>query len=98
MNICGVRTRLMGDLRAVTGEQERLVELPPGSTVGDLLTQLCSIYGEGFSRRIFSAPGKLEHTMLIFVDGEDIARRDGLKAKLGEGPVELYMLPMICGG
>lgn len=93
-----VRVRLMGDLPAITGERERVVALPAGSKLGDLLAELCRIYGDDFGRRIFSAPAKLQHTMLIFVDGENIAKRGGLDARLGEGAVEIYMLPMICGG
>src|SRR3990172_3533809 len=85
-----VRVRLMGDLPSITGERERLVDLPAGSTLGDLLAELCRTYGEDFGRRIFSAQAKLQHTMLIFVDGENIAKRRGLAAMFVDGPVELY--------
>jgi hypothetical protein len=93
-----VQVKFMGDLPAVTGQRNIRVTLPEGSTVGSLLESLSCEYGPGFASRIFSGPAKLEHTVLIFVDGENIKARGGLAAKLGAGEVELLMLPVICGG
>ena len=93
-----VRVRFMGDLPSVTGQRSVVVTLPEGSTVADLVESLSLSHGEGFRKRIFSGPAKLQHTMLIFVDGEHIEERGALAASLGRGDVELYMLPVICGG
>jgi molybdopterin converting factor small subunit len=93
-----VRVKFMGDLPAVTGQRNLRVMLPEGSTVGNLLESLCREFGPEFASRIFSGPAKLEHTVLVFVDGENIKARGGLAAKLGASEVELLMLPVICGG
>ncbi len=94
-----VRVRFIGDLPAITGQRARTVILPEGATVGSLLESLVRIYGPDFSPRLFSRPGKLHHTIFIFVDGEDFNERGGLAAELGESSeVELLMLPVICGG
>ena len=93
-----VRVRFMGDLPAVTGQRNVLVSLPAGGTVGGLLESLSQRYGDDFRSRIFSGPGKLHHTMLIFVDGENIKQHRGLAAKLGDSEVEVIMLPMFGGG
>jgi len=92
-----VKVRFMGDLPSVTGHRDTSVALPEGSNVGNLLESLSQKYGSGFAARIYSAPAKLQHTMLIFVDGENIKGHGGLAAPLGK-EVEIIMLPVICGG
>ena len=93
-----VRVVFMGELPSILGQRDLQVDLPEGATVGDLLGSLATTYGDGFNSRIFSGPGKLRHTMLIFVDGQDIKRCGGLAAKLGKREVEVIMLPMFGGG
>jgi len=93
-----VRVAIMGELVSLVGEREMRLALPRGATVGDLLERMAETYGEGFRSRVFSAPGRLHHTMLIFVDGEDSKQLGELAAPLGSGEVEVFMLPMIGGG
>ena len=94
----GVRVTFMGELPSIVGERSLEVALPEGATVGELLESLSRTYGDKFTCRVFCAPAKLHHTMLIYVDGEDIKERGGLAAKLGTGEVEVIMLPMLGGG
>ena len=96
--LLAVQVRFMGDLPAVTGQRNVLVSLPAGGTVGGLLESLSQRYGDDFRSRVFSGPTKLHHTMLIFVDGENIKQRGGLAAQLGASEVEVIMLPMFGGG
>ncbi|MDP6358457.1 MAG: MoaD/ThiS family protein [Planctomycetota bacterium] len=93
-----VQVRFMGDLPAVVGRRKLQVDLPEGCTVSDLLASLSESYGEAFSSRVFDGPEQLQHTMLVFVDGENIAEQDGFATKLGNGDVEVIMLPMFGGG
>jgi molybdopterin converting factor small subunit len=93
-----VRVTFMGELPSIIGTRSLQVALPEGATVGELLAALSARYGDAFTDRIFSGPAKLEHTMLIFVDGENIKERGGLAATLGTGEVEVIMLPMLGGG
>jgi len=93
-----VRVTFMGGLHAVTGQRELQMTFPQGATVADLLASLSKRYGDAFTCRVFSSPGKLEHTILIFVDGEHIKGRGGLAATLGNSEVEVIMLPMYAGG
>lgn len=93
-----VRVSFMGELPAIVGGRAVSVQLPERGTVRDLLAKLCEAYGDGFACQVFSAPERLRHTMLVFVDGENIARRGGLAAPLGDGQVEVIMLPMFGGG
>jgi molybdopterin converting factor small subunit len=93
-----VRVKFMGDLPSVVGRRNLEITLPEGRTVGDLLDSLSETYGDAFTLRVFSSPAKLQHTMLVFVDGEDIRECGGIAAPLGKGQVELIMLPMFGGG
>lgn len=93
-----IRVKFMGDLPSVVGRRNLDVTLPEGRTVGDLLDSLSETYGDAFTLRVFSGPKKLQHTMLVFVDGEDIRDCGGIGAQLGKGQVELIMLPMFGGG
>ncbi len=93
-----VRVTFMGELPSIIGQRGLQVALPEGATVGDLLESLSKTYGDKFTCRVFSGPAKLHHTMLIFVDGENVKERGGLAAKLGNSEVEVIMLPMFGGG
>lgn len=93
-----VQVKFMGDMPSLTGQRNLLVTLPEGATVGELLETLSKTYGDVFKCWVFSGPGKLQHIMLIFVDGENINELGGLAAKLGNSEVEVIMLPIIEGG
>ncbi len=96
--IIDVQVRFMGDLPSVVGRRDMTVTLPRDNTVGDLLASLSESFGTAFTHRVFSRPDKLEHTIVVFVNGENIDRHGGLSACLGEGNVEVVMLPMFGGG
>ncbi len=93
-----VKVKFLGDLRAIVGKQETTTELPQGSTVKDLLISLSNSYGEAFRSRVLNPTGNLEHYVLVFLNGKNIKELEGLKTILGEGEVELMMLPMFEGG
>jgi len=93
-----IRVTFMGELPSIVRRRSLQVSLPKDATVGELLESLSVTYGEVFTSRVFCAPGKLHHTLLIFVDGENIKECGGLAAKLGNGEVEVIMLPMFGGG
>jgi len=93
-----VRVSFMGELPSLIRERSVKVSLPRSGRVGDLMELLSQKYGDAFSCRVFSEPGVLRHTMLVFVDGENIKERGGLAAELGDGEVEVIMLPMFGGG
>jgi MoaD family protein len=99
-NTVTVKVKFMGDLRAIVGKRETTTNLPRGSTVKDLFASLSSSYGEVFSSRVLNPMGKLEHYVLVFLNGKNIKDLEGLETALGEGEreVELLMLPMFEGG
>ncbi|MBI2987229.1 MAG: MoaD/ThiS family protein [Deltaproteobacteria bacterium] len=97
-NVAIINVKFMGDLRALLQQRAITLALPPGSTVGDLFASLCNSYGEPFTSRVFSGSGALQHYILVFLDGQNIKELGGLGARLGNGEVEIVMLPMFEGG
>jgi molybdopterin converting factor small subunit len=93
-----IRVKFMGDLPAVIGQRQIEVELPLGSVLGDLMTWLSNTYGEAFTARVFAGPAKLHHYILVFVDGKNIKGNGGFDMPLGDGEVDVIMLPMFGGG
>lgn len=93
-----VQVRFMGDLPALLGTRKLELPMPPDTTVGDMLAVLSECYGDDFHSRVFCSPGMLRQAMLIFVDGENIKERGGLASTLGNGEVEVILLPMFGGG
>ena len=88
----------MGDLPALIGRRNLTVNLPEGSTVGDLLASFSKSYGDAFTHRVFSGPSALHHYIVIFVNGQNIKELGGIAARLGDSDVEVVMLPMFEGG
>ena len=73
--------------------------MPPGNTAGELLASLCSRYGKPFWDRVVSQSGRLHHTILIFLNGENIQEKGELAATMeSNAAVEIVMLPMFEGG
>ncbi len=94
-----VQVKFMGDLPTVVGQRTVLIELPVASTVEDLLAVLSERYGEAFTARVFQAPGKLHHYILLFVDGVKVpGDRSAWSRTLAGGEVDVVMLPMFGGG
>lgn len=92
------KVTFMGELPSLLNEREHLVSLPHEATVADLMRSLVDTFGQVFEDRIFCSPGKLNHTVLVFVDGQNLGRRNLLQTRLGEGPVDVMLLPMFAGG
>jgi molybdopterin converting factor small subunit len=93
-----INVKFMGDLPALLQRRTLTVTLPQGSTVGDLFASLSGNYGEPFASRVFTHSGALQHYILVFLNGQNIKDVGGLAAGLGEGEVEIVMLPMFEGG
>ena len=93
-----VKVKFLGDLPSILGKRTVQVSVPLDATVADLLDSLSATFGDVFRDSVFSAPGKLRHTMLIFVGDENMNNCGGLAAKLGDNAIEVVMLPMFGGG
>ena len=86
------------NLKEILGQRLTEIDLPPGSTVEDLLTYLKSRWGDRLSNLLFEPDGKtvLPH-IRIMVNGQAIQFLEGTKTPL-KGGDEVLLLPPASGG
>ena len=83
-------------LREITGRSKQ----PWNSnveTAGDLLNELCSLYGPNFKRWVLEEDGSLSQMCIILVNGRDIRELSGLATRLHpEDTISFF--PPVAGG
>lgn len=85
--------------RYVSGRHEE-VELPDGSTVGDLLKVLAARHGAAFHEHLVAEDGSVPPEVLITVDGQNVMTLEGLRTPLTPGADTHIVLigPIVTGG
>jgi molybdopterin converting factor small subunit len=78
-----VHVSYLGLVRNVIGQREEELEIQPGLTVRDLLTDLAKKYGEPFRLSVFKASGELRSTAQVCIDDCDINELEGFNTRLG---------------
>ena len=91
-----VRVKFFTTLRELTGKAEETVNLPKGSTVGNLLDELSRRYGPKFVEYVFDK-GEVKPYLIVMVNGKSINALDGLKTVLEENST-VAILPPAGGG
>ncbi|MBI4292638.1 MAG: MoaD/ThiS family protein [Betaproteobacteria bacterium] len=94
-----VNVWLYGSLARMVEKRPLALQLPQGSSVGDVLAELGRRFGEEFTDRVVGADGQKFSHCRVFVDGlrmEDM----GLPVDKGPSPatVEIILLAAIEGG
>jgi molybdopterin converting factor small subunit len=93
-----VKVLLMGELKRLAGRREVLLELPVGSTVHALASELGRVCDPAFGRLALSKEGDLQSHVAVFLNGAQLESMDGLPAPLTGGDIELMLVPMYEGG
>ncbi len=88
------KVRIPAPLRKLTKDQA-VVE-SSGTTIQDILSDLEKNY-PGIQERICDETGQVRRFINIFVNGEDIRFKDGIKTKV-DGNAEVSIIPAIAGG
>lgn len=81
-------------LRELTSDKA-IVEAS-GNTIDEILTNLGEVY-PGFRERIYNETGELRRFINIFVDGQDIRFKEGVKTTVAQS-AEISIIPAIAGG
>ena len=93
-----VRVQTIGLLRSLIKQGELRVDLPEGSSVGDLLTQLAEAYGGQVAAHLTAPHEPDAHPPLrVTVNGRDIGALHDRRTVLADGDDVLILTP-IAGG
>ncbi len=84
-----------GQLALATGVPEEEIDVESGSTVGSVLEAASERHGEAFSKFVFDESGAMRNTLLVAIDGEQVTSEDEV---LGDGAMEITLMPPIAGG
>jgi molybdopterin synthase sulfur carrier subunit len=90
-----VEVRLFGEFREVVGSEAITVEVPKGASCEDVLRRLAEL--EPRLEELLFSEGVLRDHLHVFVNGENVNHREGLKTKLSDGDVLTFFTP-ISGG
>ncbi|MBI4529354.1 MAG: hypothetical protein HY695_36605 [Deltaproteobacteria bacterium] len=94
-----VNVRFYGFVRDVIGASGFFLEMPPSSTIRDLLGQLVKAFGERLRERLLTAGGDLETNVRIFIgDDQAVNLEEQLGEPIGAAEVKIFVLSATAGG
>ncbi|MDW5563307.1 MAG: MoaD family protein [Methanomassiliicoccus sp.] len=91
-----VAIRTFGPLTSVIGGHQAQVEFP-GTTVGDLLSELTARFGAPMRGYLYPKDGALSDMLFVLVNGKNIEHLGGTSATLKDGDT-VSILPITAGG
>jgi molybdopterin synthase sulfur carrier subunit len=92
-----VEVRYYAMIREATGTRREVVDVPPKSSVGDLLEALVERYGGDFTRYVYTEEKEVRDYLSFMLNGINVNSIKGLETPLKDGDV-LSILPPVGGG
>jgi MoaD family protein len=92
-----VQVRYYAMLREAAGTRREELELPEGSSFGDLMDFVVEKYGPIFRRYVFEDDGRERDYLSFMVNGVSVHSREGFDTPLEDGDV-VAILPPVGGG
>lgn len=95
-----LRVEYWGLIRSELKRPGDELELPPGTTVGEVFARLAERYGDPFRDRVLNLDGSLASNVAVLVDGVSIHARDGMDTPIHDEQAVhvLVTLNAIAGG
>ena len=92
-----VEVRYYAMLRDAAGRRSEELDLPEGSSFGDLMDVVVEKYGAVFRRYVFDDGGRERDYLSFMVNGVSVHSREGFDTPLADGDV-VAILPPVGGG
>jgi molybdopterin converting factor small subunit len=92
-----VHVRYLGPVRVLLQTREEPVDLPPRTSLLDLLHALSERYGPAFHKEVLDERDGLQESLLVTVNGTAIGQLGGLTLQLHDEDL-VTLLPFFAGG
>jgi molybdopterin converting factor small subunit len=92
-----LRVEYTAQLRTAAGRLADEIELPTGSSVGELLRHLASHLGDGAAPHLLTSEGHAPRSLLIVINDKAAPAHEAAQRQLHPGDTVLLM-PPIAGG
>ncbi|MGD2200991.1 MAG: MoaD family protein [Candidatus Bathyarchaeota archaeon] len=92
-----VEVKYYAMLREASGRKMEDIELPEGSSVGDLMDVVVGKYGEDFYRYVYDGQKRVRDYLSFMLNGINVNSMDGFETPVRDGDV-LAILPPVGGG
>lgn len=90
-----IEVRLFGEFREAAGKAALVLELPHGAYCEQALQELARL--EPKLAPLLFRNGVLRDHLHVFVNGENVNHREGLRTKLSPGDVLTFFIPLSGG-
>lgn len=93
-----IRVQYLGQIRAILNKKNEEVEVPPKTTVYELLKRLSKKYGKEFKVEVFEDDGEnVREGVIVTVNGKAVKQLRGIDTPLKLGDI-VALLPLFAGG
>ena len=94
-----VKIRFFGPVRSLVGKKEQVLEMPPGSTIRELLDKLKKTNKPDFERYVVIQGNTVNPVLLVSLNGESLDELNNIETKLpNESVLDVMLVAPIVGG
>lgn len=92
-----VSIKFFANVREAVGKESIEIDVDDHEVLENILHYLCGKFGERLRKIIFNDDGLVAENLMVFVNGENIVAKEGLKTKVNDGDQLIFLTP-IAGG
>jgi molybdopterin synthase sulfur carrier subunit len=92
-----VSIKFFANVKEAVGKESMEIDIDDHETLENILRYLCEKFGERLRKIIFKDDSAVMENLIVFVNGENIVAKEGLKTKVNDGDQLIFLTP-IAGG